>query len=228
MSTEAAPVTDKAPETPAQQPQPDPYEGLSAEERAQLEHDEAIAKSWTPAQKLAAYHYIRKGMTAEQAEKQVKADVKAEKVEDSDSDPVAKAQKKIDDLERKWAEKEQAETRKAEYERFQRDMEAEIGKYKDIASDEDAVILIRAAATTKFFETKDLRSAVKLGVDKLKSIQEKKSKDYVDQKVADRAVAGEGSGGRSAPKVEKTYGRNDLSSGKIKADVEKLIASGKL
>lgn len=183
-------------------------------------------QSWTPQQRLAAFQYMRKGLTADQAAAQVKKDEKKADVEDDD--PGVRAEKKIKELESRLDSERADAQRRAEYVKFQEDMKAEIAKHKDIVKDEDAAELVMAAATTKFFQTKDLRTAVKVGVDKLKSILDKKAAEYVGQKVEDRKVAGEGSGGRSAPKTEQKYGRNDLSSGAVKKNLEKMIASGQL
>lgn len=213
-------------DNPPAEAKPDPYEGLSADERTQLEHDDRVMQSWTPQQRLAAFQYMRKGLTADQAAAQVKKDEKKADVEDDD--PGVRAEKKIKELESRLDSERADAQRRAEYVKFQEDMKAEIAKHKDIVKDEDAAELVMAAATTKFFQTKDLRTAVKVGVDKLKSILDKKAAEYVGQKVEDRKVAGEGSGGRSAPKTEQKYGRNDLSSGAVKKNLEKMIASGQL
>lgn len=215
------PETNPKPAENAPPPAPDPYAGLSADDRTRAE---AIDKSWkeaTPAQRIAWAMEINESLTRKQAEAAAKKNAPPPPAREEDA---AEPESELAGLKREFAElkaqlKAEAESkqRQRQLEEFFSSVDDEIDKSEELKGKTKLRQLVRNAAAGESAMTKvtDVRALVRrLTADVLEDTRDEREA-YAAAKKVTRDSGGEGRGGRGAAAEKITIKPGDLSNGTL-------------
>lgn len=220
--TANAPETTPKPAENAPPPAaPDPYAGMSAEDRAAAV---AIDESWknaSPAQRIVWAREINESLTRKQAEAAAKRDTPPAPAKEEEA---GEPESELAVLKREFSElkaslRAEAETKKQQQqvEEFFAMVDDEIGRVEELKGKPKLRMMIRNAAAGKSVTTKvaDVRAMVKGMADELLEETREEREAWVAAKKNVRDSGGEGRGGRGAAAEKIDIKPGDLSRGNL-------------
>lgn len=215
----------------AQEPQPDPYEGLTAEEREALKRIDEDWKRYSAKERLAfrqfaeiGYEAARKPAEKREEPKDDKPKSKAKPAKEAadleDDDPLSTVRAELR-ANREMLEAMRNELKQrdqvAERQQFHEALEAAILASDSTRDDRDAASLVRSAALAEWAsakaanQTPDVRAIIKAQIGKLEERDRKRG--YVQGKIDSRRVAGESGAGRTPSEKKPKFNPDDMENG---------------